>query len=171
MVPETGARFTCTSKMERKMLTRCPGRPSSCSGVTTMTRPSAGETTASGSCGMSRSGSRKKYSTKSPKSTKTAAKPSSHELAPKYIAQATAATAATMGPAANLYPSATIPGRPGRAHRYPEYIVPEDGGWGFEIGGWTKGVAPSNAWMRHRGVEGAEGWGWGTPPGVFLHKC
>src|SRR5208282_4736286 len=85
MVPETGARLTCTSKIERKMLTRCP------------------------------------------------AKPSSHELAPKYHAVEARATAATNGPAANLYPSATIPGRPCRARPHLECIVPEDGGWRLEV--------------------------------------
>src|SRR5262249_52572236 len=48
----------------RKNAHRGPGGPPFSSSVITTTRPSAGETTASGSGGMARSGSRKKEKTK-----------------------------------------------------------------------------------------------------------
>ena len=57
MVPATGARFTCTSKIFRKMLMRFK---SGLSAFTATTLPSAGET-ATGPAGMTRCGSRKKY--------------------------------------------------------------------------------------------------------------
>src|SRR3970040_1586748 len=63
MVPAMGARLTCTSKMERKMLTWVCGWPSTVVSSTASTLPSAGATMAPGSAGTARSGSRKKNST------------------------------------------------------------------------------------------------------------
>src|SRR5262245_2973101 len=58
--PVIGDRFTCTSSRERKMETRTAGPPhSSTSSTTSVTRPSAGDKTASAATGTRRSGSRK----------------------------------------------------------------------------------------------------------------
>src|SRR5438552_1995167 len=73
MVPAAGARFTCTFQTARKMLTRFPGLPAFSSSMTTTTRPSPGDTTAPGSVGIMRSGSRKKEKTNAASSTRTAA--------------------------------------------------------------------------------------------------
>src|SRR5882762_9011366 len=72
IVPVAGDRFTCTFQTARKMLTRFPGRPAFSSSVTTTTRPSPGDTTAPGSDGITRSGSRKKENTNSARNTRTA---------------------------------------------------------------------------------------------------
>src|SRR3984893_12135023 len=59
--PPTGARFTWTSSGDRKIDTRTAGPThGSIASVTTITRPSAGATTAPGRVGGVRSGSRKK---------------------------------------------------------------------------------------------------------------
>jgi hypothetical protein len=58
----TGLRFTCTSSGDMKMLMRVAGTPSSsgsCTARTSITLPSAGETTSRSSAGAIRSGSRK----------------------------------------------------------------------------------------------------------------
>src|SRR6266704_2356967 len=73
MVPAAGARFTCTFHTAKKMLTRFPGLPAFSSSVTTTTRPSPGDTTAPGSAGITRSGSRKKEKTNNARNTRTAA--------------------------------------------------------------------------------------------------
>src|SRR6267142_556017 len=73
IVPVAGERFTCTFQTARKMLMRLPGRPPFSSSATTTTRPSPGDTTAPGSAGITRSGSRKKENTNSARNTRTAA--------------------------------------------------------------------------------------------------
>src|SRR6266566_4860298 len=73
IVPAAGDRFTCTFQTARKMLTRFPGRPAFASSVTTTTRPSPGDTSAPGSVGITRSGSRKKEKINRARNTSTAA--------------------------------------------------------------------------------------------------
>src|SRR2546426_2967896 len=100
MRPANGERFTWTFQTAKKMLMRFPERPSSASSVTTTTRPSAGETTAPGSEGMTRSGSRKKYKMKAARRKRTAAA--------QFAFSSSATPPRTKGPAANRYPSLTI---------------------------------------------------------------
>src|SRR5262245_44737106 len=67
-----GARLMCTSKTDRKMeiwLAPSPSGLPAGAGPTTMTLPSAGETTRPGPPGTRRSGSRKKKATKRPSAT------------------------------------------------------------------------------------------------------
>src|SRR5258707_1877770 len=72
--PPTGARLTWTSSGERKIDTRTAGPThGSIASVTTITRPSAGATTAPGRAGGVRSGSRKKPRQASAATMKTAA--------------------------------------------------------------------------------------------------
>src|ERR1700730_3334814 len=72
--PPTGARLTWTSSGERKIDTRVAGAThGSIASVTTITRPSAGATTAPGRVGGVRSGSRKKPRQASAATMKTAA--------------------------------------------------------------------------------------------------
>src|SRR6266481_1320268 len=72
--PPTGARLTWTSSGDRKIDTRTAGPThGSIASVTTITRPSAGATTAPGRAGGVRSGSRKKPRQASAATMKTAA--------------------------------------------------------------------------------------------------
>ena len=63
--PGIGERLICTSNGDRKILTTVGASASSDIGPTRVTRPSAGETTRSGSVGGTRFGSRKKNAIKS----------------------------------------------------------------------------------------------------------
>ena len=68
--PATGERLTCTLKIERKMLICVP--PSAW-GRISITLPSAGETSVSGSAGIARAGSRKNQVTNSASTSATPA--------------------------------------------------------------------------------------------------
>src|SRR6185503_11486903 len=63
--PGIGERLMCTSNGDRKILTTVGASASAAIGPTRVTRPSAGETTTSGSDGGTRFGSRKKNAIKS----------------------------------------------------------------------------------------------------------
>src|ERR1044072_5438255 len=90
--PGIGERLMCTSNGDKKMLTTVDASASAAIGPTRVTRPSAGETTTSGSDGGTRFGSRKKNAIKSVNRKRN---PATHQK-PKTAAAALSSTGTTI---------------------------------------------------------------------------
>src|SRR6185295_9786047 len=90
--PGIGDRLICTSKGDKKMLTTVGASASAAIGPTRVTRPSAGETTTSGSDGGTRFGSRKKNAIKSVNRKRN---PATHQK-PKAAAATASSTGTTI---------------------------------------------------------------------------